>query len=299
MKIELGFDERELIKDLYLSGESASNISKKIGFSTTVIYRVLREDGVKIRSRSENSRKYSLNENYFSRVDSGNKAYFLGFLFADGYNNEKRNCVELSCCEKDFEILDKLNKEIESNKPIRKVINKGIISYKSHRIDWCSSKLSKDLAKLGCIKKKTFLVTFPEIDKELVSHFLRGYFDGDGCISYSFPLKNNFFGNSFQSVITFVGTEEFLLYLKNLLFEELRVNSIILNRHPENGNNIRTLQISGNKQVCKLSEYLYKDCDIFLERKFEKYLEIKNILEERKFYYKNNKKNKSNIILTQ
>jgi len=58
------------------------------------------------KSVSQAQRKYSLNENYFDEIDTSNKAYILGFLYADGYNNRINNTVVLSLFKQDREILE-------------------------------------------------------------------------------------------------------------------------------------------------------------------------------------------------
>lgn len=218
-------------------------------------------------------RKYTLNEEYFDRIDSFDKAYFFGFLMADGYNNEKRGVIELSCAPKDKEILGRLNKLIGSSKPLRFSDNKGIQSY---RISWCSRRLSEKLASFGCVQNKSLKLKFPIIlGQKLIKSFILGYFDGDGCISCNYSKRNNIFGNSFNSMATITSTIDFCLFLKLYFCNNLGVNSIILCRHPENNNSNRTLQISGNRQVIRFMEWLYDGAGIFLPRKYLKFLDIK------------------------
>lgn len=224
-------------------------------------------------------RKYTLNENYFDKIDSPDKSYFLGYLMADGYNSEIRGVIEVSCAVKDREFLGRLNCLIRSSKPLRFVQCKEDTSY---RMSLCSRWLSNKLANLGCVQAKTFKVVFPNyLNEEMIPHFLRGYFDGDGCISYSFAKRDNFFGNSFLSVITITSTEEFCLYIKNYIKGKLNINSSILCRHPGNKNNNRTLQISGNNQVIKFAEWIYADTTLFLGRKYDKLLYIKEEIKRR------------------
>ena len=66
--------------------------------------------------------KYTFNKDYFERIDSKDKAYFLGFLYADGCNSistTQHHCtIILNLQEKDKDILDIFNKYINSNKPL-------------------------------------------------------------------------------------------------------------------------------------------------------------------------------------
>ena len=240
-------------------------------------------------------RKYTLNENYFDTLDSEDKAYFLGYLMADGYNNESRGAIEASCSVKDKEFLEMLNKAIGSSKPIRLVQEKK----NSYRMSLCGKHLSQRLSDLGCMQKKTFKLVFPNyLNEEMKRHFIRGYFDGDGCISYTFAKRNNYFGNSFLSVATITSTESFCLYLKRYIKSILNVNSTMLCRHPSHNNNNRTLQISGNKQVIRFAEWMYKSANLFLKRKFDKIEIIKKTIDKRDIIVHDlRKKNGTKIIM--
>ena len=279
MSNKLNMEQIEQVIERYKNGESANVISKSYGISPPSIYGLLKRRNIERRTYSESSRKYSLDETYFDNIDSQEKAYFLGFLYADGYNNEKRGVVELSCSEKDKEILEKLSKLINSTKPIRFIESNGV---KSCRIDLCSHKLCSALNTLGCVRAKTFTIKFPLIKENLISHFIRGYFDGDGCLSYGTTPRNNILGNSFNSVITFVSTEEYCNSIKDIIKNKLDINSTLLCRFPSRMNNNRTLQISGNLQVVQLMKWMYTDASIYLDRKMTKFIELQKELKERK-----------------
>ncbi len=225
-------------------------------------------------------RKYSLNENYFDDLSSEDKIYFLGFLMADGYNSETRGVIEISCSEKDKDFLQELNLLIGSNKPLRFVRCKKDTSY---RASFCSRHLSETLSKLGCVQAKTFKLKFPEylVNDDMIRHFIRGYFDGDGCISCTHAKRKNVFGNSFLSVVTITSTDDFCQYIKDYIMGGLNITSNISCRHPSHDNNNRTLCISGNKQVIKFCEWMYKDSNLFLKRKYEKLLYIKEEIQKR------------------
>lgn len=79
---------------------------------------LLLKRGVKLRTKSEIYRKYSLNQNYFDCIDTEAKAYYLGLLYADGYNNEKGGEIHLSLQEEDKLILEKFLKELKSNQTL-------------------------------------------------------------------------------------------------------------------------------------------------------------------------------------
>lgn len=205
-------------------------------------------------------RKYKLNEDFFKIIDSEIKAYFLGFIFADGYVNEKNNYVEITIHKKDKEILDNLKiylypdgrpLKIIKNNYIRLVINSKIIV--------------TDLVKYGCMQAKTYKIKFPKINRKYYSHFIRGYFDGDGCVTIND-------GTLFLSII---GTIDFLDSIKSILMEKCNVNNTKYDdRHPNKKNNIRALRYGGNVLINRIYHYVYDNSTISLERKKNKFLVI-------------------------
>lgn len=126
-----------------------------------------------------------LNESYFDEIDTPNKAYILGFLYADGYNNRINNSIVLSLSKEDREILEKISKEVGSNKPLFEsdYVNKNDGTERHMLILTMASKhMCEALEKWGLTQNKTFTITFPDFLREdLIPHFVRGYFDGDGC----------------------------------------------------------------------------------------------------------------------
>lgn len=134
-------------------------------------------------------RIYKINDSFFDEIDCEEKAYILGFMYADGCNEinpEKcKYSISMSQLHQDIDILEKINQAMNSNYPIQ------IRLQKENRKQKCvlsisSKKLSNALCKLGCSKAKTFLIRFPKenqyFNENLMHHFIRGYFDGDGCI---------------------------------------------------------------------------------------------------------------------
>lgn len=234
--------------------------------------------------------KYTYNEDYFKKIDTAEKAYWLGFLYADGcitrfYRGDKLKSMslELTLKDEDCEHLVKFKSALESNVPIQhRVIAK---KYKADRMVINSTKMCRDLIKLGCTPTKSLTLEFPNKDivpLEFESDFIRGYFDGDGGISYSegeyFNNARNKYYKQYHYRCYFCGNEQFLMELKTVL----------------NSNNIKTsdlkkdgrsqavnLYIYGNDNIDKLKKYLYTDDCVNLSRKFDKFFFIsqnKNLL---------------------
>ena len=134
-------------------------------------------------------RKKNYNEDYFEQIDTEDKAYFLGFIYADGsviYDNEKyRYKLVLKLHTKDNHILESLINYVDGEMDIwfdgqREMCEVG----------FSGKKMVIDLIKLGVTPNKTFTLKYPNIDEKLEKHFLRGYFDGDGCIRTSFDKRD-------------------------------------------------------------------------------------------------------------
>lgn len=266
----------DIVNKYLLNKMTVQQISKDYGISVTPIKRVLRNLNIKYRLPEETSRKYTMNHNYFDYIDSIDKAYFLGLLYADGYNSEKRNAITLALVKKDRHILDIFAQYLNTNKLVidscRNTSNLTIYS----------KNISEKLAKLGCMQAKSFKIKFPRyLRKDLIRHFIRGYFDGDGCFSYGIRKNKNSLKTTSDSIINFTSTEDFCLYLKKYFQDNFHINSYLSCRHPNNHNNNRTITISGNKQVIKIMEWMYKDTDLYLQRKHDKFIEFCNIRKSR------------------
>jgi len=254
------------IKDitfLYKKGETLENIAKKYKVSSPTIKRYLVLNKVSIRK----NRKYNFNENYFEEINTEKKAYFLGYLFADGNIrealNKDRNSPIYNCRlnlhEKDKYILDYFKKDINSNYELRKQLNTNCYYF-----ILCSKKLCKDLINLGCVPNKSLILKFPDkLNKIYYNHFIRGYYDGDGC-SFLSKKDNKIIG----TIITIMSTFQFC----NKLYEILKNNNINckIEKYNKNKNKKNTyyLKIYARNDQVKFINFIYNKSNIFLIRKF-------------------------------
>lgn len=130
-----------------------------------------------------------MNENIFETIDTKEKAYWLGFIYADGNISKKGNRVGFCLATKDSSILYKFSKFIEDNDPpIKSYKNPNVIYYYVY-----SKKLKNYLMDCNIFPDKTHQNEFPIIDDyELFLAFLLGFYDGDGgnslltCNNYDF-----------------------------------------------------------------------------------------------------------------
>ena len=226
-------------------------------------------------------RIFKVNESYFEKIDSEEKAYFLGFLYADGYNNNKKGRVVLALKSDDVEILEAFRKSLDSNIPIHIRSYKRNDGYKEIKtscyFELNSRKISNDLVKLGCVQNKTNKIRVPEfLEKHLIRHFIRGYFDGDGCIYlHKFALKNGNTSDYYSTTI--MGNYEFIYNLRDVIESEICKKYFISKRSGKNKKAV-TLRISGNTASKFFLNYLYKDSTIFLKRKNDLYRSLLKIV---------------------
>jgi len=266
-------EKLELVKE-YQSGASVKFLMDKYFRSRNAIKNLLKRRGVEIRKDNLiSNKKYTLNENYFDNIDSEDKAYFLGFLYADGNNFTKRNCITLNLAEIDKHILEEFQKKIETDRPITVYDRGDNRNYMSCAVVINSIHMSKVLSDLGCVNNKTFKINFPEwLDKSLIKHFVRGYFDGDGSISITTKTR--------QARIGIIGTDVFCRKIKEIINDEIEITPQIRKAKKESKNNTVELYFGGNYQVIKFMNWIYKDSNIFLKRKFDKFINLKNIVKE-------------------
>lgn len=254
------------IVDMYLNGYSSVQIGKLYGMSHKPVLSILEKMGV---SRNWNSlRKYELDEHYFDEIDTPNKAYILGLLYADGYNNTSLNVIRLKLQKEDKQILEYISKELGYTAPLtfdeRSKENEKWKDIYSLTIR--SAHMSETLDKIGMHQAKSLILTFPEwLDSTLYSHFLRGYIDGDGSI-YCYDKKMNW-------NVSIVGTCDFCNSVKSIIENTLDIHAHVKldGRHNDITCDIR---LGGNKQVFKFLNWIYKDADLKMERKYKKYQQL-------------------------
>lgn len=180
----------------------------------------------------------------------------------------------------DRHILDSFLLELKSNHKLYVIKN----SLRNENwSDQCmltitSAKMSEDLSRLGCIPNKTKSLNFPTSDivpNELIHHFIRGYFDGDGCVwigkRYPFTFNDGVIGKRRTRMIhnmkfTFVGLDSFIESVKTNLIDCAGFSNVKINYHKRKEKSA-SLEYSGKNNIIKLYNYMYKDATVFLKRK--------------------------------
>lgn len=245
---------------------------------------------------------YPFNENYFENIDSEDKAYWLGFLMADGNvckpKDTRQGFIRITLQYNDIEHLEKFKRALNSNKPLYNY-TRSSDGAKYASIQLSSQKMFDDLCKLGCVPRKSYKNTWINLNNdELQRAFIRGYFDGDGTISKRFEINTLYRVN-----IGIVGFSSNLKKFKNYLDESEIFGSIIIDntREYNNGEPFGELKFTNKKTAYNFLNFIYpENCSVYLERKFllaKKYKSLYN-LNSRSWTIKNktNADNKSGKI---
>lgn len=218
--------------------------------------------------------KTQINEDYFETIDTEDKAYWLGFIFADGCVTQDHKHLILYLSNVDYEHLIMFNNCLNSLYSIKHKNQNGN-EYVILRIT--RKKIVEDLIDKGCVPSKTLILQFPTEDKlpkELQRHFIRGYFDGDGCISTILRKKKNRQNPIMECEVNFLGTKNMLENIVNIVpVENIKVFKF---------GNIYKFRIQNKKDIIKLMEYLYEDSSFYLQRKYDKYNDnVRNYITKR------------------
>jgi hypothetical protein len=231
-------------------------------------------------------RKYTLNENYFEIIDSEEKSYWLGFIYADGFITKRKpghgqHVLGITLAEKDH--VEKFANSIGTNKPVKTYEKKNAFGKKNgssyeHKLALISNKLVSDIEKLGVVENKTFLLSeIPTIPKEYIKDFIRGYFDGDGSvfiINRKAPrnTKNGLKIYTGQNLgITICGTFKFL----NSLVEEINEPDIpktCIYKELRRQTDTWSIKLASDKRSWVFYNYIYgHNPKIYMARKKEKF----------------------------
>ena len=232
------------IIELYQSGLGMSTIAKQLKISSLTVWNTLYSNNIEIR------RKHSkIDKTYFDNPNTEKSAYWAGFIAADGYIFKPNNYTRLEISIKDKNHLELLGKDI----------GKNVTDYEKHnscKLTISSRHIVDTLEQYNITQNKSLTLRFPtNINSDNIHHFIRGYFDGDGC---------------FYKIYDIIGNKQFLESLINILpfnceysfYKPKDDKSYVLR--------IRT------KSLKQFFEFMYKDATIYLDRKYQKQLAFFN-----------------------
>ena len=275
-KCQLIYEDKKIRKyvvDEYKNGKSIVQISKENNFPYNTLRVILKEENVLIRSKKEYTQKFYCNENFFDDIDNENKAYWLGFFYADGYICNKRKYtnykIGITLSEKDKCHLEKFKKDIEYTGEIKTYANFSSYSNNPYsRIIITSDKLAISLIKKGCLLNKTKELFFPSQDVvplKFQKDFIRGLIDGDGSLII---LRNG------EYKISFTGTYEICKGILDYFGYENKIN-----HNPKKKEFTYYFSIGGKNKLLNFLDQIYENSTIYLDRKYEIYRKMKCLRE--------------------
>ena len=256
-------EHEDAIVAIYLAGASAEQAAAQFGYSRSTGQNVLKRRGVPTRPLSETHRRYTVDESFFDRIDTPDKAYWLGFLTADGVIGDSFVRINLQLGDTDH--LRKFTASLRSEQPISFRENgssNGTIT-KQAMIIISSIKLAQSLHRLGVTPKKTFTVRpCEEVPEALLADYWRGVFDGDGSISHSGSLGMNW-------QLSLVGNNAMVEGFREFIARFAHSNATV--RHCAS---IFRIAYFGRAIPCEVARILYRNASIYLDRKYARAKEL-------------------------
>ncbi len=255
--------KRQMV-EAYQAGESLEAVASRFGCSDSTVSLAVYNMGGRIRTRAEsvpNRREFDVS--FFDKIDTPEKAYMLGFIAADGCiinNPPNERTLQIRVHSRDEELLrkfcsllgnDNLNiyHEYTSRKNPASVLRLGSVN------------IVESLAKYNITPRKSLtLQPYREIDKGLIPHYIRGYFDGDGWVTFhGGPYPN-------RLIAGFCGTK----FMLDWISEQILIHCKIPQNKIRKQGSIYVVSYSGPKAKI-VRDFIYPTKDeLGLSRKKEK-----------------------------
>lgn len=262
------------IEQLHEEGKNAKEISRILNFKYhQPVYNYFKKRGWKNLNKKAYPRHtlYSVDSDFFKDIDTEEKAYVLGFICADGSIDFKNYFISIYLQDSDYELLEKIKECMHSTHPIKRNIKKENPYKKSNnkQLKCCGIRINgrrlvTPLKKMGLTHDKTYTLddkVMNYIPKDLIRHFLRGYFDGDGSITWGAQYSS---GKKY--LIQVAGNKEFLLASFNTFFPS--INGLYKYKTSKQ---CYAWKLSSKLNVLEFLNYIYKDAKIYLDRKYKIY----------------------------
>lgn len=249
--------EEKICKDYSTEEYSPSQLSIKYNVSKATVLKILHRNNVLVTNKRLKNEE--LKADYFKEINTEEKAYYLGFIFADGSISEYGFSISIN--EKDSYLLDNFRKAINSKGVIttsirgKSSMSRFVINGKKHK------KFYDNLNKYGIVPNKTkntFHLPYEKIPKKYWKDFLRGLIDGDGWV---IKTAENRYKIGF--VTQYETTAEDFVFMINEIIEEKWNNKILTPK-----NKYAVVQFQKYSIVKQIATVLYADNNICLSRKF-------------------------------
>lgn len=257
---------KEEIIAKHLIGKNTVELSKEYGTCEQTIANFLYKYNDSLIHRRY--RKYEIKQDYFSNIDTWEKAYFLGWIFTDGTVPDSG--VHINLQERDIHVLETFSNWLNLDRAVTLLPNRRQVLFYINSVQ-----IVKDLRNIGIQKNKTFnLPNFYSDDLEIMRGFILGLTDGDGCFTYNKNKKK-------QSLKWYLcgACESFLEHIANYITEVLNVKIFRSKTYYTTKNNVSNwhyrIAIYKKEDILTLLDFLYKDIPkVYLQRKLDKCIEF-------------------------
>lgn len=256
--------EEDFIKENY-NKYTKQQLSEMLGKSKGAIQQKANRMGIKKKSA------YFYNKNFFKDIRTEQQAYWLGFIFADGWITDYELGIELN--ENDDNHLRKFNKDISGNLSVKYrsrkptvIKGKNVGTRHTCVLKIFSKEIVCDLISHGCMRNKSMLIENPKnIPDEFLRDFIRGYFDGNGYIGTD-KINLKYGSKDYLRVSINSGSIRFINWLSSYL-KCIDIDNYIVE---DNDNNSFSVYICSDSLI-KFLDYMYDKSTVYLDRKYNRY----------------------------
>ena len=260
----------KIIYDYTINKYGIIKTGKNNGVGERIVRKILLENKIHIRSRSEAAivsniqrRQFNVDDNYFS-TENSNMAYLLGFLASDGTVDKKNNRIKIGLSSIDKGFLVKIKEELRYEGDILDYITSN--GFSVSELTFTSQQIKNDLARYNIVPNKTFTFKFPKnLSKKYWIDFIRGYFDGDGSVSTAGE-------NAIRWQIC-SATKDVLEAIINFFYEEYQIKKVPILEQQRKNNPLYYFQYSTNATK-RIFSILYRENSLKLPRKYLKFKEL-------------------------
>lgn len=259
----------------YLNGENCYAVADRYGMSASSLCRMVKRRGKTMRSVGDSKRIYSIDKHFFRQIDSHDKAQILGFIYADGCLQIKTatsGYLNITLSPDDTDYLEWVRRVTQSNRPLS--FTDYVHGGKRKRGAWFTTsqpEIVRDLQNLGVTPRKSLTLQFPsnaQVPPEFLGSFVRGYFEGDGCIH----VRGNRGGPTLLAKITLIGSVFFVDALRDWFNRHSIKSNITIHATTDGQSAYSTIVIDTVASVMRFHDLIYADGTYRMERKHAKFL---------------------------
>lgn len=247
----------------YVAGESLREIEATVPVGRTTVARILAERGVpRVGTGNARGRRvHTVDSTYFSAIDTDEKAYWLGFICADGHVGDDGITVTLK--DVDAAHLTKLAAALGSSAKPKIGQGRATLSV------W-SIELVAQLRSLGLNRQKSSTLEMPVVAETHHRHFVRGVFDGDGSIKITTRLKSRYTSPTTEYTVMLCGTASFTESLRDIVASATCASRPQL----QNRGGLTVVEWSGRRQALSILDWMYGESTVALDRKLARWHSI-------------------------